>query len=497
MIHTKIVLVVVALTAPGSAAWAGQDPVDAPAADAAAPAPAEQYVLLRDGRLVKGVVTEKEDEDAIVVTQAIGAMTYRGSRIEKVCASIREVHEYKCSLVPDDDPDEQMKLAQWCLTNGLEAEARGHLALILKLSPKHKQALAMRGSLDQTQARLAKAQQKDDGVRQAGGDVEDPGPAALDPAIVLKARRGMGLNDLPVVFDLPPNAAIKRAEEFKRFVQPVLQLHCAKCHDERHDGTFQLVQIAKRADQTAEALRANLDATLRLVDRQEPGKSELLSSSLRPHGGGRNPRPVFRGSNDKAYQILSAWVNNLRTGPAAHPLAGAPARPAAGDGDDDGEGFAVDRSRITRSTVAVDPITGEATSAPPPIRRHFETPTMKYQPGTGWVDDQGAEEAPVPFAVSGKMPRTAAAARPAPADDAVAPTSTAGPASPSGRGPKLSEDVAQALAEAEAKAAGGAPPLPVDDEESPAPAKAKPAKPMKLDPKLLQKALEKKNGAGG
>lgn len=502
MIQSKIVLVVVALSAPGLAARPGQDPPDpgTPAASAAPAAPAERYVLLRNGRLVKGVVTEKDDEDAVVITSTLGAATYRGDRIEKVCDTLQDVHAYKCSLVPEDDPDEQMKLAQWCLTNGLKTEARGHLGLILKLDPKHRQAVAMRGSLDQADVRMANAKREpvDEDVRQAGGDVVDDRPAALDPAIVLGARRGMGVSDLPVVFDLPPNAAVRRAQEFRQYVHPVLQIHCAKCHDERHDGEFQLVPMGRRADQTTAALRANLDATLRLVDREEPGKSELLSSSLRPHGNAKNPRPIFQGSNDRAYQILSAWVNSLRSKPVANPLAG-PARPAAPGGEE--EGFAVDRSRITRATAVADPITGEATSAPPQTRREITTPDLKYEAGRGFVEDQGGDEAPIPFAVSGKMPR-GVSARPAPADDAVAPTSTAGPATSSGRGPKLSPDVAQALAEAEARAAGGAPPLPAPDEadveDAPAAPKAakKPAKAMKLDPALLQKALEKKNAAG-
>jgi hypothetical protein len=498
MIQSKIVLVLVALSAPGLAARSGQespDPVDAPAASAAPVAPAEQYILLRDDRVLKGVVTSKEDEDAIVLTTALGAMTYRGDRIEKVGASMEELLQYKRGLVPDDDPDEQMKLARWCLTNGLPGEARRHLGLILDLSPKHRQALAMRGSLDMSEARMARRQSVDEDVRQAGVDVEAPGPAALDPTIVQKARRGMGVSDLPVVFDLTPNAAIKRAGEFQRYVQPVLQLHCARCHDERHDGSFQLVPIVRKSDQTPEAIRANLDAVLRLVDREDPGKSELLTSALRFHGGGKNPRPIFQGSNDRAYQILAAWVNTLRSKPVPHPLAGVPARQ---EDEEEDEGFAVDRGRITRSTVTVDPIRGEATSGPPPTRREFTTPEMKYEPGKGWVDDDGGDgDAPVPFAVSGKMPKGIVVGR-APADEAVAPTSAAGPSSPSGRGPSLSPEVAAALAEAEARAAGGAPPLPSDVEDGgeAAPSTRKPAKPMKLDPALLQKALEKKNAAG-
>ena len=62
---------------------------------------------------------------------------------------------------------------------------------------------------------------------------------------------------------------------------------------------------------SADALRANLDATLRLIDPENPSHSVLLSSTLRPHGRGTKPRPIFPGSNDKAYKALAEWAGRL------------------------------------------------------------------------------------------------------------------------------------------------------------------------------------------
>ena len=94
-----------------------------------------------------------------------------------------------------------------------------------------------------------------------------------------------------------------------RRVHPIrpspLQAYCAKCHDGAVQGQFQLVPIKSRADRTPDALRANLDATLRLIDPENPSHSVLLSSTLRPHGSGAKPRPIFSGSNDRAYKVLA------------------------------------------------------------------------------------------------------------------------------------------------------------------------------------------------
>ncbi|AMV36168.1 hypothetical protein [Planctomyces sp. SH-PL62] len=421
MIKSNRTLIVVAFSALGLAGWKGQDPVepgDAPpaaqasdettapaAAPASAPAtPPVKFVLLTDGRLIQGVVTEDPEEDKVIITQPVGAMPFPGKKVERIFATMQEVHAYKRDQVPEDDMDEQEKLAKWCLANGLSAEAQEHLELILKLDPKHIRATAMKTSIAMADARLARRREMDAGVQQAGAEVVDPRPAALDMAVVRGARRGMGISDLPTIFDLPPNAALKRAQEFNNYVHPVLQAYCAKCHDERYDGAFQLVRLRNKSDQSLEALRANLDATLRLVDRDNPGHSELLASSLRPHGSGPNTRPIFPGSNDRAYQILAAWVSNLRSRPAPNPLSGEPARTNS-DGD---ETFAADRSRISRSTAELSPAIGPegGTFAPPPTRRHIEVPPMRYVPGQGMVEDESdGADAPIPFAVSGVMPK--------------------------------------------------------------------------------------------
>ena len=70
-------------------------------------------------------------------------------------ASIREVYAYKIEQFPENDFDERINLARWCLAQKMEPEARQQLEAILEHSPKHPQAKAMLDSLDQAQARLA------------------------------------------------------------------------------------------------------------------------------------------------------------------------------------------------------------------------------------------------------------------------------------------------------------------------------------------------------
>lgn len=501
MILSKRSLVIVAFSAVGLAGWSGPEPPQSD--DARAPAtieseivpgdpaaeagePRSQLVLLTDGRIITGIVSEEEGK--ILVTQPVGVMRFAERKIERVFNSLLEVHAYKSNQVPEIDIDEQLKLAQWCVANDLSEQAKGHLSNALKLDPKNPRAKAMTQSITMTETRLAN-RQRDEEVRRTAAEVVDPSPmnrpAPLDSAVVRGARVGLGVSDLPVVFDLPPNAAVRRADEFRRYVHPVLQTYCAKCHDDRHDGSFQLLDFQRKANRTVEALRANLDSTLKLVDRENPGRSELLSSALRPHGRGTNPRPIFQGSNDRAYQILAAWAQNLRA------QAG-PESPEDGLEPTEGtEGFAVDRSRISRSAVEVAPMSGG-----PPIGQPMEAtvqnfPAARYTPGKGWTNDAGpgATDAPLPFAISGVKPnlpppavdpRVAAAAAAARAPVPPMPRTTIPPPN------TIPQPQPQPLAEGD-----DGDDLPPISEE---PAAKKPATPLKLDPEILQRALQLKNG---
>ena len=256
-------------------------------------------------------------------------------------------------------------------------------------------------SLDQADVRMSN-RMRDPGIRQTGGEQEQPvagdRPGTLDASVISGAQRGMRISGLPVIFDLPPAQAVKRAEEFNRYVHPVLQTYCVRCHNERYDGTFQLVQIKSRIDRTPEAFRANLDATLRLIDRENPTRSELLSSSLRPHGRGPNTRPIFQGSNDKAYQILATWAKNLQSTPIAEAVV--PARFAVPEAE---ESFASQRGRISSGSETVG-VTRRFATGPVETKT---LPPMRAVPGQGMVPETATDpdEFPVPFAVGGVKPK--------------------------------------------------------------------------------------------
>jgi hypothetical protein len=458
------------------------DPV-APPGPPPAPAltPTHTVLLMTSGRLISGPITEEAGD--YVVRQNGGAIRVPKSQVEATFESVDAVYRYKLAGVPDRDPDEHLKLARWCLSQNMPAEAKAQLKAVIALSPEAREARAMLAHLEASEARAARPR-VDPGLVQARAEVPEPAgegvapggesrPAEIDAAAIARARRDLGVSALPVVFDLPPAVAVKRAEQFARSVHPVLQAACARCHNERTQGAFQLIEVKPPRRPTAVALRANLDATLRLVDPANPARSELLSSALVPHGNGASKKPIFRGANDPGYQILAAWVNSLRANRS--PDGVMPTRFAAGE-PSGGDGFAVDRGTGPTASLPALPTADPAGSPrPTPLPSPEVLPPVRYIPGRGLVVERtppSADEFPVSPMLGGPKPNL---------------DNGAGPAARPGSPPSQSQAQPGAEAPVPTPLAGPLPALPPAESDKP----KKP--PLKLDPDLLQKALLNRN----
>jgi hypothetical protein len=330
----------------------------------------------------------------------------------------------------------------------------------------------MLANLDAADARLVARPPVDPGLVQTGGEAaERPegAPGEIDPSVLEKARRELGVKGVPVIFDLPPAVAARRADQFARAVHPVLQAACVRCHGEGYGGAFQLVPVKSRKDLTANTYRANLDAVLRLVDPDNPARSELLSSAVMPHGRGPNRRPIFRGSNDPRFQVVAAWVNSLRPG-AGRPAEG-PATPR------DGAGVAFASERGQGPGVSVTPVDWNSPVKPYPVGGRTDVkPPVRYVPGKGFEVEKvppQAGEFPLPFAVGGAVPKR----------DGVAPGSRASIPMPGQPAPGAAGGNLPTLP----PAPDGIPP------DDPTLTPSKPKAPVKLDPAALERALNQIN----
>lgn len=332
-------------------------------APAAEPGANPTVLLLSTGRIVQGEILQ--DAQGYTLRHRIGVQRFTRRQVLGAFGSLEEVYRYKLARTPRNDPDEEMKLAYWCLEQKLEDHAREHLRAVLALNPENARAKAMLFWADS-----GTPPSSDPAVAQAGG-VMPAGDAGLDPA----APRELRINELrrqpravgtPIVFDLPAPIALRRYQEFGRSVHVEVQRHCARCHNaDTYGGDFRLVYARNQRDLNDDAIRrANLDAVLRLVNPDDLTHSELLSVAALTHPP--DGRPVLGGPNHPSYRVLRTWVTSLYD--PARVAEVQPARYAAPSAGASApvEGFAAGRNGpIAPAAPEPVPGVGQPIAAPP------------------------------------------------------------------------------------------------------------------------------------
>lgn len=290
--------------------------------------PSRTVLLMKDGKVRSFDRPAVEDRGDYVVRMPLGEVRVPADRVEGRFGSLREAYEYQRDHLPDRDPDEHLRLARWCLTQGMQDEAAEQLRALLSWSPGDSQAADMLKALDASIARRAAA--VDSGVVRTGGesvggaDAAAPGvaPRDLDVSVLGQFRAYKGPIAKPQIFGLPEVLAVRRFQEFGNGVHRVLQARCASCHDEESDHNFRLVRARDPKDlQNSLLVRTNLDATLGLVDPTNPGHSPLLINAVMPHGP--DQKPILPNSNSAEYRALWTWIESLRgeAAPAPAPAA--------------------------------------------------------------------------------------------------------------------------------------------------------------------------------
>ena len=188
-------------------------------------------------------------------------------------------------------------------------------------------------------------------------------PGALDSAVIQKAQRRLGLSGCRSSSTFLPPWRSDGPRVLHGWSIPCCKPTVQDVTTATMTGEFQLVPIKNRADRTQDALRRNLDATLRLIDQENPAKSELLTALLRAHGNGPRTAVDFPGLERQGYQIFAAWVQSLRS-----PKNGGeqPRTDLARGATENAEPFASDRGAITSDSR--QPAVAELRAGAP--RRH-------------------------------------------------------------------------------------------------------------------------------
>jgi hypothetical protein len=259
-----------------------------------------------DAAATRGTVLVLENEAVITgdiervgelyhVRRLIGETTVPGDRVLRLCASMEDAYDFVRGRANLTDPDERLRVAEWCRLNGLHAQALAEVQAAVALRPEHAPSRRLLAYLQESgPAKPAPATSHD-----------EPPPEAP-----------------PVQIDLTEEAL----GQFASKVQPILMNACASCHANGRGGAFKLTRAYDTAVLNRKTLQQNLAAVLGEVNLGQPQNSLLLAKAVSVHGP-QEQAPI-RNRQAAAYRTLEEWVKNTA---AENPQLRdqAPPRPAA------------------------------------------------------------------------------------------------------------------------------------------------------------------------
>lgn len=267
-------------------------------------------LLLRNGEIFQGQISTSGGEFRIVL--AYGELRFRAADVECVAPSLREIYLRKQTAVIAGDAQERLRLAQWCIRQGLFEEAAAEIAAARAIDPRNPAVdlMAHRMELARQPGVTAKAQ--------APTQHAMPGGAAL--ADLDRLARGL------------PSGTI---ESFTERVQPVMMNNCASaaCHGPQSPSKLQLLRVPGGRPASRRLTQRNIQNLLPWINREQPGGSDLLKYASTAHASGKAP-PLAPESAQ--YRRLMEWVYQVAHAedklPAKHPNTRQADRPANSPG---------------------------------------------------------------------------------------------------------------------------------------------------------------------
>jgi hypothetical protein len=211
--------------------------------------------------------------DAYRVRRLIGETTVPADRVLRLCADMDDAFGFVRGRANLSDPDERLRLAEWCRLNGLHERAIAEVKAAVQLRPDHVPSRRLLSYLEETGPRKAAP---------AKGPEESDG-----------ARLSVDLTE-------------EALGQFATRVQPILMNACANCHANGRGGSFKLTRSYNSGVLNRKTLQQNLAAVLGEVNLVQPQNSLLLSKAVSVHGS-QEQAPI-KNRQAAAYHILEYWV---------------------------------------------------------------------------------------------------------------------------------------------------------------------------------------------
>ena len=295
--------------------------------------------------------------DRYRVRRVIGETWIPADQVQALCGSLVEAYQFLRGRANLNDPDERLRIAEWCRQHDLRDQAINEIREASHLRPDDERIRRMLAHLETTKAR--------------------PAPTAS------------------VVKEAPTPRVEVTAESATKFavhIQPILMNACVKCHNTGRGGQFQLSHVTGAGLADRRTMDKNLSAVLDQINIREPKLSKLLTKSISIHGRDMIQAPLH-GQNAVAFRTLEQWVNRTveenpqltDRGVIGSPAA-APASASASASPKSGERWGANRPVDPRSGMPPAP----ANATPPPSPAPTKPVTIPPAPVvTDPVDPEG------------------------------------------------------------------------------------------------------------
>jgi hypothetical protein len=207
------------------------------------------------------------------VRRLIGETTVPADGVLRLCADMDEAFQFVRSRANLSDPDERLRLAEWCRLNGLHDQAVAEVKAAVQLRPDHVPSRRLLSYL------------------------QESGPIKQTPA-----KESDDAASARISVDLTEEAL----GQFATKVQPILMNACANCHANGRGGAFKLAHAYNSTVLNRRTLQQNLAAVLGEVNLVQPQNSLLLSKAVSVHGS-QEQAPI-KNRQAAAYHALEEWV---------------------------------------------------------------------------------------------------------------------------------------------------------------------------------------------
>jgi hypothetical protein len=266
------------------------------------------------------------------IRRTIGETFVPANRVLALCASMEDALRFlrgRCNL---HDPDERLRLSEWCRVRGLRELAIEEVRAAVALRPEH--------APSQRMLQILTAQAT---IRPAGpGPANDPEPGPL-PSLDLNAEA---------------------MTQFTTRIQPILMNACANCHATGKGGSFKLLRTYEEALVPQRTTVNNAAAVLAQINLEQPLQSQLLNKALNQHGD--MTVPPFKNRQAPAFRTLEDWVRvAASTHPQREPVPMTPL-PMSAVPAPTAPGFAADRGTEPLPTTGGDLPRPPASGGDPP-----------------------------------------------------------------------------------------------------------------------------------